>query len=71
MDDVLEKEGFGEFVEVDVGELNDTKTMKWFREIPDAHGRVDQIDFMARDLAGVQCEACSGYSGTKNEFATG
>ena len=71
MDDVLEEEGLGEFVEVDVGELNDAEAMEGLGEIGDANGGVDDIELMARDLAGVESEACRGDAGAQNEFAAG
>lgn len=69
MDDVLEEDGLSELVEMNVGELDDAEAVEWLGEIGDAYGGVDYIEFVARDLAGVESEACRGDAGAQDEFA--
>ncbi len=71
VDDVLEEEGLGELVEMDVGELDDAEAVEWLGEIGDTDGGVDYVEFVARDLAGVESEACCGDAGAEKKFAAG
>lgn len=69
VDDVLEKERLGEFVEVDVAKLDDAIAVELVGKIPDADGLMDCVEVMARDLAGVKREACSGDARADEKFA--
>ena len=71
LDDALEEEGFGELVEVDVAELSDAEALKGGREIVDVEGTWDDVDFMARDLAGVQGQSGSGGARSDEEVSAG
>jgi|SRR5271163_811663 len=53
-DDALEEEWFGVLVEVDVADLDDAVAVEGSREICDGDGTVDDVDFVACDLAGVE-----------------
>ena len=68
---MLEEERLGELVEVNVGELDDTEAVEGLGEIGNADSGVYDIDLVARDLAGVESEACRGDAGAQNEFAAG
>ena len=57
-DDALEEEGFGVLVEVDVAELNDAIAVEGGGEIRDADGALDDVDFVASDLSGVEGQSC-------------
>lgn len=59
-DDALEEEGLGVLVEVDVAELNDAVAMEGGGEIRDGDGTLDDVDFVASDLSGVESQSCGG-----------
>lgn len=54
VDDTLEEEGFCVLVEVYIAYLDDTVAVEGDRQISDGEGAVDDVDLVARDLAGVQ-----------------
>ena len=60
VDDVLEEEGFGELVEVNVADLGDAIVTEGVRKICDAKGDVDGFEIVTRDFAGVKSEASRG-----------
>ena len=68
---MLEEDGLCELVEMNVGELDDAEAVEWLGEIGDTDGGVDYIEFVARDLAGIESEACCGDAGAQNKFAAG
>ncbi len=56
VDDVLEEERLGVLVEVDVGDLGDAEAVEGTGQIRDGDGPLDDVDLVARDLAGVESE---------------
>lgn len=70
VDDVLEEEGFGELIEMDVGKLNDAETMKGRRQVGDVNRGVDLLDSVAGNHAGVECKASRRDAGTNDKRAS-
>ena len=58
-DDAFEEEGFGVLVEVDVAELDDAVAVEGGGKICDGDGPVDDVDFVASDLAGVESQTAA------------
>jgi len=52
--DVLKEKGLGVLVEVDVAELDDTVAAKGCGKVCDGDRAIDDVDFVASDLAGVK-----------------
>ena len=71
LDDALEEEGLGELVQVNVAELGDAEAVERGGEIVDVEGAEDDVDFMARDLAGIEGESGGGGSSGDDEFSAG
>ena len=71
LDDAFEEEGLGELVEVNVAELGDAEAVKRGGEIVNVEGTWDDVDFMARYLAGVEGESGGGGSSGDEEFSAG
>lgn len=69
-DDVLEEEGLGELVEVDVAELHDAITVKGVGEVGDGDGAIDDLEFVAGDFASVQGHTCCDGACTDEEVAS-
>lgn len=57
-DDVLEKEGLGVLVEVDVADLDDPVSMERRREIGDGDSAKNDIELVTGDFTGVEGHAC-------------
>ena len=71
VDDALEEEGFGVLVEVDVAELDDAIAVEGVGEICDRDGSLDDVDFVACDLGGVEGQPCGGNAGSDEEVSSG
>lgn len=71
VDDALEEVGFGEFVEVDVGELDDAISVEGGGEVGDGDGVGEDGKLVAGDFAGVEGECSGGGSGAEEESAAG
>ena len=54
MDDAFEEGRFGVLIEVDVADLDDAVTVEGIGQIGDRDGTLDDVYFVARDLAGVE-----------------
>ena len=53
VDDMLDEEGLGEFVEVDVADLGDAVAAEGVGKVGDVDGEVDDFELVACDRAGV------------------
>ena len=71
VDDVLEEEGFGELVEVDVADLGDAVAVEGVGKICDADGEADGFEIVACDLAGVKGEASGCNTRADEKFSAG
>lgn len=69
-DDALEEVGLGELVEVDVAELSDAVAVEGAGQIGDGDCPLDDVDFVAAYLAGVESKACSGGTCADEKAAT-
>jgi hypothetical protein len=70
-DDVAEEDGFGEVVEVDVGDLDDAEVVEGLGEIRQEHGAAGELELVAGELAGVEAECAGGEDGGLEEAAAG
>jgi hypothetical protein len=70
VNDVFEKEGLGELVEVDIGDLNDSEAVEDRGKIADGDGVFDEVDLVSRDGPCVDGKPGGGEAGAKNEVAT-
>jgi hypothetical protein len=70
VDDALEEEGFGVFVEVDVAKLHDAIAVEGAGQIGDGDGAVDYIELVPGNLPGVEGHACCEGAGTDKEVSS-
>jgi hypothetical protein len=70
-DDLVEEEVLGEFIQVDVADLDDAKAGKGRGQAANAEGPVRDVDLVAGDLIRVKREAGGGNGGTQQEVAAG
>jgi hypothetical protein len=70
-DDLVEEEVLGEFIQVDVADLDDAKAGKGRGQAANAEGPVRDVDLVAGDLIRVTREAGGGNGGTQQEVAAG
>lgn len=52
--DALKEKGLGVLVEVNVAELDDAVAVEGSGKVCDGDGAIDDVDFVASDLAGVK-----------------
>ena len=69
MDDALKEEGFRVLVEVDVADLDDAIAMEGRGQILDRDGALDDVNLVACNLAGIECESCGCGPSTYEEVA--
>ena len=71
VDDALQEEGLGVFVEVDVADLDNAVTVKGSRQICDSDGALNDVDLVAGDFARVESESGGCGSSPDEEVAAG
>ena len=71
LDDVVEVEGLGVLVEVDVGELDDAEAVEGLGEVAQDHGEMGDLEVVAGVLARVEGEGGCGEAGNFQEAAAG
>jgi len=69
VDDALKEEGFRVLVEVDVADLDDAIAMEGRGQILDRDGALDDVNLVACNLAGIECESCGCGPSTYEEVA--
>ncbi len=68
---MLQKQGLGELVEMDVGDLNDAKAVEFIGQVRNTDRRLDLFDEMAGDLPGIKCQAGRRNARSEDEGAAG
>ena len=71
VDDALEEERLGVFIEMNVADLNDAIAMKGSGQICDGDGALNDVDLVAGDFTGVEGESGGGGAGADQEVSAG